>query len=491
MIRRLAPTLMAGAAALALAGCAVGPDYRKPGLALTAAYHAAPPAVADARPAPIDAWWRGFSDPELDRVVERVRAQNLDLVQARARVLQSRAAARAAGAALLPQADADASAANVRQSLLSPIGEIGRRLPGFQRQFSQYDVGAAASWEIDLFGGLRREREAARAEAKASAAQAQAVRISVTAEAADAYLSARAFQARLAVARRQAQVEADLVALLERRVGQGVSPDRELREARAELAGVQASIPPLQSGLEAQLNRLDVLMGAQPGTYRAELAADSPLPAPPAIAAGDGPADLLRRRPDVIAAEQRLVAANARIGAAISDYYPKVSISGLLGFESVDAGQLFTGEAVQHQIGAGLRWRLFDFGRIDAEVAGARGREAEALAGYRKTVLTAAEEVEDAFTDLAQAEQRAAALQRQIDELSIARGQAEQAYEGGVTSLVEVRDADRQLLEASDQLVQAKAAADRAAVSAFRALGGGWRPDPALLARQGAAGSKG
>jgi NodT family efflux transporter outer membrane factor (OMF) lipoprotein len=476
--RRLLTT---AAASLALAGCAVGPNYQKPDLALNASYHSAPPPAAPgAQPVALDAWWNGFGDPELVRVVERAGAQNLDIEQARDRVMQSHAVARAAGAALLPKGEASGSAVEERQSLLSPIGEIGRNLPGYERQVDQYDLGVAASWEIDLFGGLRREREAARADARASEAQAQAVRLTVMAEAADAYLQVRAYQARLGVARRQEAVEADLVALLERRSAQGVSPDRELREARATLDGVRATLPPLTYGLEAQLNRLDVLMGAQPGTYRAELTADAPLPAPPILAAGDGPADLLRRRPDVIAAERRLAAANARIGAAVANYYPKVSISGLLGVESIDAGRLFAGDAVQNQIGAGLRWRLFDFGRVDAEVAQARGGEAEALAGYRAIVLRASEEVEDAFTDLTQEQVRADALARQINELTVARGQAQQAYEGGVISLIEVRDADRELLAASDQLVQAREGADRAAVAAFRALGGGWTPEASL-----------
>jgi NodT family efflux transporter outer membrane factor (OMF) lipoprotein len=472
------PWLLATAAGLALAGCAVGPDYQRPDLGLAAGFHTAlPPAAPGARPAALEAWWRGFGDDELARVVERAGAQNLDIEQARDRVLQSRAAAQAAGAALLPQGDAQAAAADERQSLLSPIGEIGRRLPGYRRQVGVYDLGAAASWEVDLFGGLRRRRQAARADAAASAAEAQAVRISVMAEAADAYLQVRADQARLAVARRQESAQADLVALVDRRRAEGVSPDRELREARAELDRVRATIPPLQAGLAAQLDRLDVLMGARPGADQDELLAAAPLPSPPRLAAGDGPAELLRRRPDVIAAERRLAAADARIGAAISDYYPKVSISGLLGLESIDAGQLFSGQAVQRQISGGLRWRLFDFGRVDAEVAQAHGAQAEALAGYRAIVLRAGAEVEDAFSDFTQSQARAAALERQIDELTTARAQAQQAYEGGVTSLIEVRDADRDLLTASDALVQARAGADRAAVAAFRALGGGWTPN--------------
>jgi NodT family efflux transporter outer membrane factor (OMF) lipoprotein len=384
--------------------------------------------------------------------------------------------AKAAGAALAPQASATGSVTDVQQSLLSPIGEIGSHLPGFQRDYDDYGLGLAANWQIDVSGGLRRTRDAARADARAAADQAVAVRLTVAADAADAYLQIRAYQARIAVARRQEAVQSDLVDLLTRRTKDGVTADRELREAKAALEGVRAAIPPLQAGLDAVLNRLDVLMGAQPGTHRAELAVDADIPSPPGLTAGDGPANLLRRRPDVLAAEQRLIAANARIGAAISDYYPKVSITGLLGLDSIDATRLFSGLAIAHQVGAGLSWRLFDFGRVDAEVAQARGADAEALAAYRATVLNATEEVEDSFSSLIQDEAQADALTRQIDQLTVARAQAEQAYQGGVDSLIEVRDADRDLLAASDQLVQARAGAARAAVASFRALGGGWRP---------------
>jgi len=472
------PRPRAAASILALAlltsACAVGPNYQRPDVKLTSAY-VTPAPVAIAQPATIETWWDGFNDPKLTTVVQRALAQNLDLEQARARILQSRAMARAAGAALLPQAGATGSAARVDQSLLSPIGEIGSHLPGFERDYDDYAVGASASWEIDLFGGLRREREAALAGARSAQATAQAVRISVAADAADAYLQVRAYQARLQVANRQLRTQEDLVSLVDQRARQGVSPDRDLNTAKAAMDGVRAAIPPLQAGLDAELNRLDVLMGAQPGTYRAELEAPVALPATPALSIADGPADLLRRRPDVLAAEQALIAANAQIGAAVSDYYPKVSISGLLGYESLDSTRLFTGLGQESQIAAGLRWRLFDFGRVDAEVAQAKGRKAEALAAYRASILKATEDVENALSDLNQQQIRAAALSRQIDELTRARDQAQQAYEGGAISLVEVRDADRDLLTASDELVRARAETDRAAVAAYRALGGGWR----------------
>ena len=463
----------AAMAAMALMGCVVGPNYQRPTMALTPGYMtpgaAATPAAAAGRD-----WWAGFDDPGLSRVVARALAANLDIAQAEARVRQSRAAAKAAAAALLPKVDANASAVNQEQSLRSFIGEIGQHLPGYKRETDVYDVGLGASWELDAFGGLTRTRQAARARARASLDDLAAVRVSVAAETADAYLQVRAFQARLAVARRQETVERDLVDLLNRRTTQGVASDRELHEARAALEGVRSTIPPLTAALEAELNRLDILMGAQAGTWRAELIAPGPIPAPPAIATADGPPALLRRRPDVAAAEQRLVAANAAIGAAISDYYPKLSISGLLGLESLNTTDLFTGQALQHQVAGGLRWRLFDFGRVDAEVGEARGRYAESLAAWRATVLTATGEVETALSNLTQDEAQIGTLTAEIAELEADRRQAETAYEGGVISLIEVRDADRELLAASDQLVQTRAAAARAAVAAYRALGGGW-----------------
>ena len=468
--------LLAAASALALSACAVGPDYRAPQSPLAGAYHSPLPA-ADQAKTDLAAWWQGFGDPELSRVVERAAAQNLDVAQAAARVRQSRAALQAAGAAFAPSLAATGSVADGRQSLLSPIGEIGSHLPGFQRGYDDYQAGLAASREIDLYGGLRRAHDAARAEDAGAHVELAAVRASIEAEAADAYLQARGFQARIAVARGQAKVEEDLLKLVNERLSQGVSAEREAHQTEAALEGVRAAIPPLAAGLEAELNRLDVLMGAQPGTYRAELEADAPLPQPPGLSETVQPGDLMRRRPDVLAAEQRLIAANARIGEAISDYYPKVSLGGLFGAESLSSGKLFTGPAQAQQLSAGFRWRLFDFGRVDAEVAAARGREAEALAAYRATALRAAEEVETSLSDLQQDRLRAQALGREVDQLTVARRQAQQAYEGGVASLLEVRDADRDLLTASDQLVQSKVAAARAAVASFRALGGGWRQE--------------
>jgi NodT family efflux transporter outer membrane factor (OMF) lipoprotein len=476
--RLLSTRVLAGVLVLALGGCAVGPDYSEPASDLAKFQSAdAVSSRAATTPAPqIDRWWEGFNDPEMTRIVRRALDQNLDLAAALGRVEQARAAAHEAGAQLLPSVDLSAQARRQRQSLESPTGAIAHHLPGYDRNQSLYDVGAAASWEIDLFGGLSRAAEAASAEAQAAEAARLGTRISVAADAADAYLRIRGDQARLAVANDQVATDAHLLDLVQRRFAKGLSTDREVAQAEALLAGARASLQPLRIDLEGQLNRLDVLMGMQPGSYAATLTEQASIPSPPAIT-GATPTDLLRRRPDIIAAERRLAASNARIGAAIADYYPKFSLSALLGFESSKTGDLLRATTFQPQGVLGMRWRLFDFGKVDAEVDAAKGAEAEDLARYRQSVLHAAEDVENAFTALVQLEANVEERKREVAALRRARDLSQSAYQTGVIPLTDVLDANRQLLSAEDDLVHAEADVSRSAVSAFRALGGGWSSD--------------
>lgn len=479
LTRALTAALTALLSAL-LAACTVGPRYNGPPALDLASYHNG--AAIDGRvvttPAPpVDTWWTGFNDPVLTRIIDRALAENLDLQAAVARVNRARAVAREAGAQLLPTAAANGSVTPIRQSLNSPIGAIGRHLPGYDRNQTLYDADVGAQWEIDLFGGLRRGAEAARDEAEAAEAQQLVVRISVAAEAADAYFQARGAQARLAIAQSQVATDARLLELVNLRFSRGASAEKEVAQAEALLAQARATIPPLRTALESQSNRLDVLMGAQPGTYAAELAVPAQIPAAPAIPPGQRTADLLRRRPDIIAAERRLAASNARIGAAVAEYYPKVSLSALLGFESLGAGHLWSGDSFQPEATAGLRWRLFDFGRVDAEVAQADSANAQALLAYRESVLRAAEDVENAFMALSQLELQTRDLSAEVDSLARARDASQDAYLAGASSLTDVLDADRQSLEAQDELARARADTDRAVVLSFRALGGGWSAD--------------
>ncbi len=471
----LSATALGAILALGLTGCEVGPDYQAPTSSLASFHNEAAVSARNATQAPpLDAWWTGFNDPVLTTLVQRALDQNLDLAIALARVQQARAAANAAGAALLPTADFNADATALHQSLDSPLGRLTSGTPGYHRDQRLYDVGAAASWEIDLFGGLQRGVEAADAEAQAADAERLGTRVSIVADVADAYFQIRSNQARLAVAKRQIDVDAKLVELVRLRRSHGVATDREAAQAEALLQQARATVPLLTIGLEAQLNRLDVLMGAQPGTYARELAAVSAIASIPAIPETDSPSDLLRRRPDIMAAERRVASASARIGVAVSDYYPKISLSALLGVESLGTNHLFSAAAFQPAATGALRWRIFDFGKVDAEIASARGADAEALARYRLSVLHAAEDVENAFMELTETEERTDELQREVAALTLARDLSQQSYSEGVIALTDVLDADRQLLTAEDELAHNRADAARAAVHSFRALGGGW-----------------
>jgi NodT family efflux transporter outer membrane factor (OMF) lipoprotein len=464
---------------IAISACAVGPDYRAAQASLPATYQnqTALSARITRQPAPaLDSWWTGFDDPELLSIIRRVVAQNLDLSASIARVAQARAAAAQAGARELPEAHFEGSAAAQRQSLNSPLGKIASAFPGYERDQTLRDIDAGASWEIDVFGGLRRGAQAATAEAQAVEALQDEVRISVAAEAADAYFRLRGFQARIALTEAQIDIDQRLLGLVHQRQASGVSSDLESAQAQALLAHARATLPPLKTGLDVQLNRLDVLMGTAPGTYAAELRATPADYTVPGIDTGDGPAQLLRQRPDVIAAERQLAASSARIGVAVAEYYPKVSLTALLGFESLNGAPPVQSASFQPAAAAGLRWRLFDFGRVEAEVARAKGANAEALAAYRQSMLRATEDVENAIVGVTGLEAQYDELRAEVAANDRAREAAQRQYEAGAVSLLEVLDADRQLLISRDALAQVHADDARAAVETFRALGGGWTP---------------
>ncbi len=460
-----------------LTGCAVGPDYRSPEIDVSprflgqeAVAHRDVQSKAD-----LEAWWAGFDDPLLTRFISLALEQNLDIAQAAARVAQSRASLRQADAALLPSASVNANAARTHQSVETPLGQLLNAARDFDRNGSYYEANLGASWEIDVFGGLRRGQEATRAEYEASEAGAIATRLAVAAQTADVYVTIRGLQARIAIARQQAETRRALLSTVTLQFEKGIGAELQMRQVEGSLAQAEAQIPVLEAGLDAAMNALDVLLAAQPGTYRAELSAAASIPVAPGLAETGTPAEMIRRRPDLIVAERRLAATSARIGVAIAEYYPKFSLAGLLGSATaIASGNLFTGPASQVLGVLGLRWRLFDFGRIDAQIAAARGQEAEALAAYRLAALRATEDVENAFSALVKREAQASILTRGESSLARARESSFAAYKGGVVSLIEVLDADTNLLQVRDTKVLAQTEAARAAIASFRALGGGW-----------------
>ncbi|MBX9815333.1 MAG: TolC family protein, partial [Sphingomonas sp.] len=316
---------------LALGACAGQPRDSRPEMALPGAFRNAPSAAAAVKVDP--RWWRGFGDPVLDRLIDRALADSLTLEIAAARLDQAAAGLRAAQAARRPLLNGQASVTEQRASIADQVGQGVSRVPGFQRAADVYNLGLAASWEIDLFGRLAAANRAARADLASAEANVAGARLTVAGEVASAYLDARELQARLAVAKARLGTLAELDRLVALRVSRGVAARLEGDQSAADLASARAAIPALEAGLEAQYNRLDVLLGRVPGAARAELG-EGAIPAPPVIDAEGGPAALLFRRPDLAAAERAVAAADARVAQALAERWPRLNLAAAIGILS-------------------------------------------------------------------------------------------------------------------------------------------------------------
>ncbi|MCW1383131.1 TolC family protein [Novosphingobium sp. KCTC 2891] len=462
MSRRLIP-----AAALLLGGCAAGTAYAPPQLPVAGAWK-----QAASMPRPAErAWWSSFGDPVLDRLVARALAGNPDIDVALARVEQSRAAAGLARAAALPSATVSGTAARSQQSLEEGLGRLSRYVPGFGRTQNRIDLGLNLSWDLDFAGGLARQNEAARADLVAAAAGTDAARLAVAAEVADTYLGLRAAEEQLALLAQRRTLVVERHAIMGRRVARGEAAANALEEPTAMLAALDAALPAAHGAVQVAKGRLAILVGEPASTDLPELAAGGAVPQAGDPAAGV-PADLLRARPDLVVAEARLRAAHARVGQALGEYWPKLSLAGLLGFSSNTLSTFGSGDSSVIQGGVGLRWRLFDFGRVDAEIARARGQEHEALATYRGQVLKAGEQVESAFIQLAAA--RSALVQRQAQEAALARAatRAAAAFRVGEISRDQLRAVETVRLDGADAVLDARLDAARAVLACHRALGG-------------------
>lgn len=460
-----------------LAGCAVGPDYHRPDMPLPDRYQSAMQQRSATRPASFAVWWEGFNDPLLSRLVSDALAQNLDIAQASARMAQARAGLGAATAALLPSGNISGQTSRAYQSVETPLGQVLSSTPDYNRYGNAYETNLNAGWEIDVFGGLRRGRQSALADYQASEAGVAATRLAVAAQTADIYITLRGLQARLAIAEAQVRTRQELLEKVQLLHSKEVAPEYQVRQSEGELAQVQATVPELLTGIDAAMNALDIMLGTPAGTHRTELTSAGTIPQAPLITSTGTPGDLLRRRPDIIVAERHLAASSARIGVAISEYYPKFSLSALLGSATAVSGDnLFSSGASQWAGVLGLRWRLFDFGRINAQIDQAKGQEAEALAAYRLSVLRATEDVENAFSALVNRENQTATLVKGEASLASARQSSFVAFRQGPASLIDVLHNDETLLQISDARAQAQTESARAAVATFRALGGGWQP---------------
>jgi outer membrane protein, multidrug efflux system len=451
--------------AVFLSACAVGPDYRAP--------QPEPARIANAQAAqfstagPEAAWWHEFGDAELDSLVTRALAANLDLAAAQARVHEARAVFTESRLDLAPHVP-----------LTAGYSKADQQQPGFgtaRIPVESDSLGFDMQWELDLFGHVRRSVQAARAQLGEEQAQLRGAQVSVAAEVARNYFELRGTQTRLDVARRNLASESQTEELTRVRYEGGRVTELDVERARARLAATEASIPPLEALEKQAMYRLAVLQGLRPGALDAELAPASMRAFATALPVGDTAA-LLRQRPDVQAAERRLAAASARVGVATADLFPRVTVSGFAGFLSGNVGHLFsTGggdDARAWAVTPTVTWAALDYGSVRARL---RGRQAEldaAGAAYSQAVLVALEETENSFLGYAKEQAALGSLTEQARASAHASEIAELQYRAGVTDFLTLLDAQRTQLEAEDAMVQAQTQVNVRAVAIYKALGG-------------------
>lgn len=447
-----------------LAGCSVGPDYERPATKAPAAWGEA----VDRSTADLSRWWTVFNDEALNRLVERAVKANHDLKIAAARIEESRAQAGAIFARVLPQVDTVDSYSKSRSS---PNAQPFRLDQIYQ---SRYKVGFDASWEIDLFGGGRRRIEAAEADIGSWIENRRAVLVTLLGDVGTNYVGLRGNQLLLAVLRQNAATARGTVEITQARLAAGVATTFDLARAEALLASAEAALPDVEVALRQTVHRLGVLLGLPPEALSAELAAVAPIPSAPARVVVGLPSELLLRRPDVRQAERRLAVATATIGVAVSELYPRISLTGAFGLDSLGSSDLLQWKSRAWSLGPSIRWPIFAAGRLLAQVDVEEARTQQALFSYEKAVLVALEDVENALVSYLREGDRRKSLEAAVaaDRKSVEL--ADDLYRKGLTSFIDVLDAQRALYGAQAELARSQAKVTLDLVALYKALGGGW-----------------
>lgn len=446
---------------LLLAGCTLGPDYQRPEIASppawTVSYDAAA-GLADAT------WWEHFDDPVLNGLIDAALKKNLDLQVAAVRVDQYLGQLQTTRAEFFPQINAGAGASrrDDPQASLIPIDN---------GPYNYYQGTLNATWELDLWGRIRRATEAARADLLASEEGRRAVLLSLTANTAGAYIALRGLDRQLEIARATEQAYAESLRIFNLRYQHGSVSQLEVSQVESQYEVARQAIPQLEAAVARQEHLLAVLLGRNPGPIPRGRTIDELVI--PGIPAGL-PSELLTRRPDILRAEQQLIAANARIGMARALYFPRVSLTGALGTASRHSGELFTGPAELWQISGDVLAPIFTFGAIEGQVKAAEAQQKQALLTYRQTIITAFRDVEDALVSTTKGREQLAAQTRQVAALGNYARLAKLQYDAGKTGYLQVLDADRALFSGQLSQVQTQANTLGALVDVYRAMGGGW-----------------
>jgi NodT family efflux transporter outer membrane factor (OMF) lipoprotein len=463
-------------ALLALAACSVGPDYVKPSPGMPGDWSEKgtelDPATSrvTAKAAAVAEWWKTFKDAELTSLVERAAKSNLDLQLAESRIREARGLRGITAGALLPELGTTGAYARNRGSEHVP-------LPGAGRQSNFYQAGFDASWEIDVFGGIRRGVEAADAQVDASVEARRDVLVTLLAEVARNYIEVRGLQAQIGIARQNLEAQKKTLELTQARFQVGRAAELDVVRAQAQVSTTSSEIPLLESQRIQATHRLGVLLGGEPASLRQELLAAGAIPAPPPEVPVGLPSELLRRRPDLRRAERELAAATARIGVATADLYPKFSLTGFFALESINASDFVKWGSRAWSVGPTIQWSIFQGGRIRARIEVENARQEQAAIVYERSILVALEEVEDALIAYAKEQAHRAELSDAVKANAKAVDLANQRYGQGLVDFLNVLDAQRSLYLSQDALVQSERRISEHLVALYKALGGGWEAD--------------
>ncbi|AMS14983.1 RND transporter [Pseudomonas chlororaphis] len=458
---------------LSLAACSVGPDFQRPEGPRVEAWaspqKAAPSQVVSS---PLDErWWEVFNDPQLSALSRRVLTDNLDLQLATSRLQQSRAARQVVTAERYPTSSASGGYARKRNSgegLNDPSGHEGKSA------FNLWDAGFSASWELDFWGRVRRETEAADATLEVAENDRRGVLLSVLAETAQDYIQLRGVQSTRAVTEQNLDVARHSLKLSQLRLADGVATDLDVAEAAAQVATIESQLPALQQRQAQLINALSLLMGEPPQALHAQLAADAPVPQTPRQVAIGLPSQLAERRPDIRQAEARLHAATASIGVAKGDFYPRITLSGNFGSQAMQLSDFGSWGSRQFGIGPQFSLPLFDGGRLRGMLHLREAQQQEAAVAYQQTVLRAWHEIDDQLTRYNSSQLRHDSLAEAVRQNQIALRTAQQQYVEGVVDFVNVLTVQGALLATQEQLVESSTGVSLAMVGLYKALGGGW-----------------
>jgi multidrug efflux system outer membrane protein len=470
---KTAQLFLVTALALGLMGCAVGPAYRRPSVSVPQQWSGDLERGTSPRVAPVsEQWWKSFHDPELESLISRAVAANLDLQLAAARVEEARANRGIVRANGLPQVTATASGTRNRRMVVGVTPAV------FPFETNVYQGQFDMSWEADVFGRIRRQFQGAAADLAAQEEDRRDVLITLLGDVATNYAEVRGFQLRLKIAEHNIGIQQETLDLTRALAGAGQATDRDVAQAEGQLESTRAAVPQLETGREMSIHRLGVLLGSEPGSLAQELAQASPLPVVPATVPVGLPSELLKRRPDVRRAEARLAAATARVGEARADFFPRFSLTGAAGRQSTQLHLLALGVGNVFSFGPSLSLPLFTAGRIRANVAVQEARVKQAVSVYRSTVLRALEETENALIAYSNEQERCERLQQVIRADRTALELAQEQYRAGLTDFLTVLDAERALSQNEDQLAQSQTAVVTRLISLYKALGGGWSEPP-------------